>query len=198
MCKKLTYLRLIKTYATALSFSSLTASTPRWRAIYTHHVASLYIVVFAIHAYRTLKPLTVYGDGNTHDEQWLVWVRFGLLGVVGAFIPLFVPRSFVPTVSSPCARHAIITRLMTRQTSHNIPSPQQTACYFSLLFYSYLDRVIIKAYRVPHLSVDELPVLRVQDSSAVLTAEAFPVSCGVLAYISSRAHLFIKVGLYST
>ncbi|KIM77159.1 hypothetical protein PILCRDRAFT_12326 [Piloderma croceum F 1598] len=161
------------TYATVLSFSSLTASTPRWRAVYTQHVASLYIVVFAIHAYRTLKPLTVYGDGNTHDEQWLVWVRFGLLGVVGAFIPLFVPRSFVPTMS------------------YNIPSPQQTACYFSLLFYSYLDRVIIKAYGVLHLSVDELPVLRVQDSSAVLTAKAFPYIDPVV--IKKQSHIFWRL-----
>jgi hypothetical protein len=88
-----------KIYATLLSAFNLITSTPRWHAVYTRHVDSLYIVVFIIYAYSIFKPLTIYGDGNVQDGQWLAWVRFGLLAVEGAFIPLFMPRTFVPTVS---------------------------------------------------------------------------------------------------
>jgi hypothetical protein len=50
------------------------------------------------------------------------------------------------------------------------------ASYISLIFYSYLDPIILKAWRVPHLGLSDLPALEEKDSAAVLAAEAFPVS----------------------
>ena len=160
----------------------MTASTPCWRTIYTRHVTFLYFVTFMGYSYRIFKPLAVYGDGNINDDHWVVWVKFGLLGMVGGFIPLFIPRPFVPTVST-ISPSAFYMCLMTQQPSQSDPSPQQTASYISILFFSYLDSLIFKAFRVPHLGLDELPVLQAQDSSAVLSAKAFPVRYDVPVFI---------------
>ena len=57
-----------------------------------------------------------------------------------------------------------------------VPNPEQTASVFSLAVYTFLDKIIWDAYKVPHLSHDKLPPLCDYDYSAKLTAESFPVS----------------------
>lgn len=68
-----------------------------------------------------------------------------------------------------------------------------TASYISLLTYSFIDPLVRKAYRVPHLGLDELPPLQADQSSASLTAEAFPVHfllCFFVLYLTyNRQHI---------
>ena len=52
------------------------------------------------------------------------------------------------------------------------PNPEQTASLFSLVVYSFLDHVIIDAYRVPHLPHHRLPPLADYDASKFLTDNA--------------------------
>lgn len=62
-----------------------------------------------------------------------------------------------------------------RQPLHEVPNSEETASHFSILTFSYLDRVIMMAYRIPHLGLDQLPHLLKEDTSSFLTAKAFPV-----------------------
>ena len=43
------------------------------------------------------------------------------------------------------------------------------------MFYTFLDPTIWKAYRVPHLSYDELPSLCDNDDAAALKKRSYPV-----------------------
>ena len=55
------------------------------------------------------------------------------------------------------------------------PNPEQTCSLFALIFYTYLDPVIMLGYRVPHLRFDQLPPLSDSDYSQHITKHAFPV-----------------------
>jgi hypothetical protein len=84
-------------------------------------------------------------------------VKFGLLGVVGIH----------PIIHTPTICPDTIT-------------PTTDGVLHLYLFSSYF---IFKAFRVPDLSLDELPVLQARDSFAVLSAKAFPVRYDVLVFI---------------
>ncbi len=43
------------------------------------------------------------------------------------------------------------------------------------MLHSYLDPLVLKAYRIPHLPFDQLPPLADYDTSQVLKARSFPV-----------------------
>ena len=56
-----------------------------------------------------------------------------------------------------------------------VPNPEQTASVFSLAVYTFVDPIIMEAYRVPHLSHEKLPPLCDFDKSRRLATNAFPV-----------------------
>src|SRR6267154_550332 len=55
------------------------------------------------------------------------------------------------------------------------PHPEQTSSWLSMILYTWLDPIIFKAYRVPHLSHEELPPLADHDYSRNLKKKSFPV-----------------------
>jgi hypothetical protein len=56
-----------------------------------------------------------------------------------------------------------------------VPNPEQTASILSLVLYTFLDPIIFLAYRIPHLSHDQLPPLSDYDYAKHLKAKSFPV-----------------------
>lgn len=56
-----------------------------------------------------------------------------------------------------------------------MPNPEQTASILSMSIYTFLDSIIWKAYKVPHLPIDELPPLADYDYAKNLVKRAFPV-----------------------
>ena len=58
------------------------------------------------------------------------------------------------------------------------PNPEQTTSLLSLALYFFLDPIIFKAYRVPHLSADEFPPLADYDYSKNLVKRSFKVRAG--------------------
>jgi hypothetical protein len=56
-----------------------------------------------------------------------------------------------------------------------VPNPEQTASVLSLITYSFLDPLIFKASRVPHLSHEQLPAMADYDRANYLREKAFPV-----------------------
>lgn len=64
-----------------------------------------------------------------------------------------------------------------------IPNPEQTASLWSLMTYTFLDPIVWLAYRIPHLSHDQLPPLSDYDYAKYLKKQSFPV----------RAHFLCSV-----
>ena len=62
------------------------------------------------------------------------------------------------------------------------PNQEQLASPLSSLLYSYLDKLVLKADHVAHLSLDMLPELANNDHTEYLTKKGFPVR-GVLDFI---------------
>lgn len=56
-----------------------------------------------------------------------------------------------------------------------VPNDEQTCSLISLVFFSYLDPVILLGYRVPHIKANQLPPLSDTDYSKNLVKKAFPV-----------------------
>lgn len=55
------------------------------------------------------------------------------------------------------------------------PNPGQVASWFSLIFYAYYDGLIRKAFKTPHLKLDELPPLSDFERSKYLSQKTAPV-----------------------
>ncbi|KAH9986083.1 hypothetical protein BJV74DRAFT_845474 [Russula compacta] len=149
----LTYL-----YATFLALVVATARKTR-ASIASFHLSSLLLITFSVYAYRDIWPLLTFtllpADGW---EGTLLWKKIGILAVAGVLIPLFMPRQYVPLdPKNP-------------QTAIN---PEQTASWFSMSMYTFLDPIVFLAYRTPHLSHDMLPPLADYDYTNNLVRRSF-------------------------
>jgi hypothetical protein len=56
-----------------------------------------------------------------------------------------------------------------------IPNNEQISSPIMMLFFSYLDPIVFKAHRVPHLLYEELPPLADYDYANVLKDHSFKV-----------------------
>ena len=55
-----------------------------------------------------------------------------------------------------------------------VPNPEQTTPLISLLLWFFLDRIVLLAYRAPHLSYDQLPPLAGYDLAKNLVKNSLP------------------------
>jgi hypothetical protein len=55
------------------------------------------------------------------------------------------------------------------------PNSEQTASILSMVTYSFLDSIVLLAYRVPHLAHDQLPALTDYDYAHNLKSKSFKV-----------------------
>lgn len=60
------------------------------------------------------------------------------------------------------------------------PNPEQTAPIISNMFYLFLDQIVLKAYRTPHIPLDELPPLSDSDFAKHLVQKNLSVSFSFL------------------
>ncbi|KAF8157969.1 hypothetical protein B0H34DRAFT_797400 [Crassisporium funariophilum] len=131
-----------------------------WTRVLTRHVNSVLLVAFAVYLYRDIWPLATYNLKPIDlSEGVFLWVKVAVLTFTAVVIPLFIPRQYVPV--DP--KHPMETI-----------NPEQTASIFSMMFYTFMDPVVFKAYRLPHLSHTELPPLADRDRSEHLTKTIFP------------------------
>ena len=70
------------------------------------------------------------------------------------------------------------------------PNKNQTASVLSLVLFNWLNETVRKASRVPHLPLDDLPVLADSYTTKNLVKESFPVRTiswcrSVASYIST-------------
>ncbi|KAF8058246.1 hypothetical protein FPV67DRAFT_1565726 [Lyophyllum atratum] len=147
------------TYASLLALMSV-AAKPRWARVASRHLNILLLMTFGVHFYRDLFPLATYTRSPLDiSEGRLMWAKIVVLVATSIVIPLLIPRQYVP---------------VDPKNPMTVPNPEQTASLLSLMIYSFLDPIIFLAYRVPHLSQEQLPPLSDYDYAQVLKAKNFP------------------------
>lgn len=146
-------------YASILGLVSVTTK-PRWSRLVSNHLATLLFAIFAVFAYRDLWPLiTFHSLPKDFKEGGLMWAKVTILFLSSIVFPLVSPRQYVPVDPA---------------NPTDSPHPEQTSSWLSMILYIWLDPIVFKAYRVPHLSHEELPPLSDRDYSRNLKKKSFP------------------------
>ncbi|KAK0192566.1 hypothetical protein F5146DRAFT_1040501 [Armillaria mellea] len=145
-------------YTSLLAIVSVTASK-RWSRIGTHHMNVVLLSTSAVYVYRDIAPLATF-DNIPQDsrEGPLLWIKIGTLLFVAIMIPLIIPRKYTP---------------VDPKNPMPVPNPEQTTPILSLVLYTWLDSLVTAAYRVAHLSYEQLPPLADYDRCRYLKAKAF-------------------------
>jgi hypothetical protein len=98
------------------------------------------------------------------------------LTLTGVVVPLFIPRQYVPLDHKVCLDFLLVyIRAEQLQNPSRTPNPEQEVPLISLLVFQYLDPLVIKAYKLPHLPFEDLPSLADYDHAQVLKETTFPV-----------------------
>ncbi|KAJ7745476.1 P-loop containing nucleoside triphosphate hydrolase protein [Mycena maculata] len=146
-------------YASVLAILSVACSA-QWSRIIIKHVNTVLLCAFGVYFYRDVFPLATFNFVPMDlAEGRLLSAKIIILFTVAAFIPLFVPRQYIPVDPKNPMPEATL---------------EQTASIISMVFYFFLDPLIFLAYRIPHLKFDQLPPLADYDYAENLKAEAFP------------------------
>ncbi|KAJ6504343.1 hypothetical protein C8R47DRAFT_1316459 [Mycena vitilis] len=131
-----------------------------WGRIATKHLNTVLLATFVVYFYRDIFPLaTISLIPMDLWEGKLLWAKISKLFAVSGIIPLVIPRQYIP---------------LNPKKPMPVANPEQTASILSSAFYFFLDPIIFLAYRIPHLSFDQLPPLCDYDSAENLKAQAFP------------------------
>jgi hypothetical protein len=123
------------------------------------HVTVSLLAVFCSYFYRDVWPLATFDLTPEDPNTAGLWLQVAFSGAGGILFPLFEPYVYVPV--DP----------LHSQTEVN---PEQTASIFSFLFYSFLDDLIFKASKVPHLKASQFPPMCDYDSTDNLVTRAYP------------------------
>jgi hypothetical protein len=137
------------------------AARKGYASVASFHLSSILLITFSVYAYRDIWPLLTFtlspADGR---DGSLLWAKVSLLAVAGVVIPLVTPRRYVP---------------LDPKDPQTVINPEQTASYLSMMIYTFLDPIVFKASRVPHLSHDMLPPLADYDYTKNLVRRSFKV-----------------------
>ncbi|RDX55372.1 hypothetical protein OH76DRAFT_1428233 [Lentinus brumalis] len=146
-------------YASVLAFTSVVGSSSLSRLV-TRHLVFVLLFVFGVYAYRDLWPLATFTlQPVDASEGPLLWAKIGILAFAAVVIPVVIPRQYIPVDPKDPAPEV---------------NPEQTASILSIAIYTFLDSIIWKAYKVPHLPLDELPPIADYDYAKNLVKRAFP------------------------
>ncbi|OCH88609.1 P-loop containing nucleoside triphosphate hydrolase protein [Obba rivulosa] len=146
-------------YMSLLGVLSILSSRWASRAA-RQHLMVLLLVTWSCYAYRDLWPLATFtlspmdaAEGN------ILWAKVSILTFATLVIPLCAPRRYIPVDPKD-------------PTSE--PSAEQTASLVSLVTYTWLDQIILKASQMSHLPSDQFLPLADYDRARYLTERALP------------------------
>ncbi|KIY70079.1 P-loop containing nucleoside triphosphate hydrolase protein [Cylindrobasidium torrendii FP15055 ss-10] len=136
-------------------YTALLALKPSWHGRYNLVILSACAVYF----YRDIFPFMTFDKSPMDGAQGgVLWAKIAVLAFIGVVLPLGEPRRYTPL--DPDADYPA--------------SPEQTASIFSLAMHQYLDPLVWKAYGLPHLPADQLPILPDYDVARGLRTRVFP------------------------
>ncbi|KAJ3910566.1 P-loop containing nucleoside triphosphate hydrolase protein [Lentinula edodes] len=150
----------------------------KWSKILSIHLEVVLLTSLVVYGLNIMVPIIVsakniveHCEGSTQS-----WIKFIALLLGAVLLPLLIPRQYVP---------------VDPKNPLSAPNPEQTASLLSLIFFTYLDSLVWKASKEPHLSTDALPPLSDNDQSRILRSKAMsmldPLSGG-----GSR-HIFFNI-----
>ncbi|KAJ3867511.1 P-loop containing nucleoside triphosphate hydrolase protein [Lentinula novae-zelandiae] len=150
----------------------------KWSKFLSIHLEAVLLTSLVVYGLNIVVPIIVsaenivgHCEGSTQS-----WVKFIALLLGAVLLPLLIPRQYVP---------------VDPKNPLSAPNPEQTASLLSLVFFTYLDSLVWKASKVPHLSTEALPPLSDNDQAHILRAKAMsmldPLSGG-----GSR-HIFFSI-----
>ncbi|KAI0774725.1 multidrug resistance-associated ABC transporter [Trametes elegans] len=169
---------LVGTYAYASLLAFITVvSRPSLSNIASQHTVFVLLVAWIVYFYRDVWPLATFTLSPIDaDEGAFLWAKLALLTLAAVVVPLFSPRPYVPFDPKEPASEV---------------NPEQTASIVSMSIYTFLDGIIFKAYRMPHLPWQELPPLADYDFAKNLRKRAFPYLDPFK--VSKKQHIFFGI-----
>ncbi|KAJ7919496.1 hypothetical protein B0H13DRAFT_2430321 [Mycena leptocephala] len=146
-------------YASLLAVAALYVTT-RTGALAGLHLNLILAVAFGVYFYRDILPFGAYTwPQQDAAEGSILHAKLITLTIAAVIVPLLNPRTYIP---------------VDPKNPMPVPNPEQTASPLSLLLFTFLDPVILLAYKLPHLPYDLLPPLADSDSSEHLKKRGFP------------------------
>ncbi|KAI0360840.1 multidrug resistance-associated ABC transporter [Trametes cingulata] len=137
-------------YAYTTILALLALLLPRQSALLSDHLSWVLLLTWLIYVYRDVVPLaTTTLEPQDAWEGPMLWAKLSVLTVAAAVIPLFMPRS-------------------QNLTDRESLTAEQRASWFSKRVYGWLDGTILKARKVDHLPLEELPPLAEIDQTKYL------------------------------
>lgn len=145
-------------FTAALSVANVLVSA-RTAQVFSPFLTLFALGIFANYAYRDIWPLMTFTLRPVDAaEGRVLWVKVALATWAGLLGPLFEPWPYIPVYP---------------EHPKETPHPEQTASFASWIYYVFLDSLVWHAYRVPHLSYDQLPPLADYDEAQYLIEQHF-------------------------
>ncbi|KAK4689027.1 hypothetical protein P7C73_g1078, partial [Tremellales sp. Uapishka_1] len=139
-----------------------TAYSTRPRRVISFLLNSTLFLLACFYAYRDIYPLATFSL-HPIDPAYLptviAWARGGLIIASGTILPLI--------------QHRIYTPIDPLHPSP-VPHPRQSSSIISRAFFLFIDPFIIKAWRNPQISYDELPPVPDTDKASYLLGHVLP------------------------
>ncbi|THH01300.1 hypothetical protein EW026_g1369 [Hermanssonia centrifuga] len=124
------------------------------------HLTLVTCTLFAVYAYRDIWPLMTFTlEPEDKGQGRILWAKITLAAFAGIVGPIFEPYAYTP---------------VDPKNPSPVPNPEQTASLVSFLLYIFLDPTIWLAYRIPHLSLDQLPPMCDYDYAKNLIKRSYP------------------------
>ncbi|KAJ7657330.1 hypothetical protein DFH06DRAFT_1297973 [Mycena polygramma] len=160
-------------YTSVLAALSVSPKSTRHRLI--RHANAVLFLALCVYVYRDILPLATFAGvpADRHEGRSL-WAKIALLFITAVIIPLFTPRQYIPVDPLNPAKAV---------------NPELTASVFSFIFFLFLDRITLRAYRESRLHEEELYPLCDTDGSAHLKNRSFKYLDGFSGNKSQR-HIF--------
>ncbi|TRM65976.1 hypothetical protein BD626DRAFT_427540 [Schizophyllum amplum] len=144
-------------YASLLALITV-AAKPYVSKVTTRPLWIILLVAFCVYFYRDIVPsFSAGGKPKDHVEGPILWAKVAVLTFTAVAVPLWVPHKYEPVdPQNPMD-----------------PSDEQTASWVSFATYAFLDPIIAKALKMPHLGAEHFPPLCDYDRSQYLRAKTF-------------------------
>lgn len=155
----------------------MAVSTPSKIAnVVNTHLICVLLGTWVVYGYRDIYPLGTFTlEPLDLHEGWLMWTKLAILTFAAVIVPSFVPTQYIPFDPKVCPPLISKTIAHTTQNPATDINPEQTSSWFSFVFFFFLDDIIFKASRVPHLPAEEFPPLADYDWAPHLVKRSFPV-----------------------
>ncbi|KAI5825519.1 hypothetical protein K523DRAFT_323377 [Schizophyllum commune Tattone D] len=141
-------------YASALALGSL-AGGASVRGLFARHATLVLLATCAVYVHRDIWPLATYTLKPLDEAEGpILWVKLALLFVAGLLVPLCMPRLEIPAGGETV-------------------NPEQTASWLSIATFAFIDGIVWKAQKQPHLRPADMPVLADYDRAVPLKEKAF-------------------------